>query len=170
MIREVKCPGCGEWVPVDRLAKEKLGLVATRTRYSCPICSHVIYEESPLFTDLVSEAILLKKDWVRLNDDALSAFPRWGKAEVGSEDLQRVEVICYRCKRWIPYPRLKTEYTTSISVGWRLTYHCPNCGTQLGSSHGRDPSYNIAPADFEDLVLEAVREGRGWARLMSEAR
>jgi ribosomal protein S27E len=170
MAIEIKCGGCGEWIPIPRLEVTEGGIVALCRKYMCPVCRTVLYEESPSFRDWLAEELAAGKDNVRVNDDPFSRFPPWGTAEIGLEDLQRVEVICYRCKRWIPYPRLKTEYTTSISVGWRLTYHCPNCGTQLGSSHGGDPSYNIAPADFEDLVLEAVREGRGWARLMSEAR
>jgi hypothetical protein len=167
-MKEIRCSGCGEWVPIPALRVERAGLVAVSVRYHCPICSQLIYEESPSFEDRFAEDLLVGKDWVRVNPDALAQFPRWGKADLDRSQLGEVEVICHRCKRWTRFDQLRSEYTTSPSVSWRRTYHCPHCGAQVGSGHGGDPSYNIAPADFPELVLEAVANGSGWARPVQE--
>jgi len=169
-MKEIWCKGCGEWIPLLRLVVVEGGIVARRRKFICPICRTTLYEETPSFEDWFAEELTAGKDGVRINHDAFPAFPRWGKADLDRSRLEEVEVVCHNCKRWNRWHSLKREFAISSSVGWRRTYHCPNCGTQLGSSHGGDPGYSIAPADFEELVLEAVREGRGWARLMSEAR
>ena len=168
---EIKCKGCGEWIPLSRLDVVEGGIVARRRKFICPICRTTLYEETPSFQDWFAEELTAHKDHVRFNNDPFSRFPRWGTAEIGLEDLESVEVVCRSCKTWIPYRQLRVSHEPSRHTGYIRTYHCPLCGAWVGSSHGPDPAYGIAAQDFPDLVVRAVREGQGWARLMaSEAR
>jgi hypothetical protein len=167
MAIEIKCGGCGEWIPIPRLEVAEGGIVALCRKYMCPVCRTVLYEESPSFRDWLAEELAAGKDNVRVNDDPFSRFPRWGTAEIGLEDLEGVEVMCRSCKTWIPYRQLRVSHEPSRHTGYIQTYHCPLCGAQVGSSHGPDPAYGIAAQDFPDLVVRAVREGQGWARLMA---
>jgi hypothetical protein len=167
---EIKCGGCGEWIPIPRLEVAEGGIVALCRKYMCPVCRTVLYEESPSFRDWLAEELAAGKDNVRVNDDPFSRFPPWGTAEIGREDLDMVEVMCHRCRMWVPYKRLKKHMANNRHMGWMQTFHCPHCGVQVGASHGPDPAYGVQSQDFPDLVVRAVREGRGWARLMSEVR
>ena len=165
---EVKCKGCGEWIPLDKMLVFESGIYGTERTYECPICKTEFYKENPPLRDILDEALLLKKPWVRVVVDPFSTFPRWGTAEIKLEDLERVDVMCHGCKTWVPYRSLKREYTSSRYMGWVMTYHCPRCGTQVGGSHGPDPAYEIPSKYFDDIVMEAVRNGHGWARLRME--
>jgi hypothetical protein len=82
--------------------------------------------------------------------------------------LEKVEVFCDRCQKWYRYQDLETDFVTSPSVGWRKTYHCPQCGKQIGSSHGPDFPYGIYSAYFEELILEALARGEDWVRIREE--
>ncbi|WP_299286258.1 hypothetical protein [Thermoflexus sp.] len=170
-MKEIRCKGCGEWIPLSRLDVVEGGIVARRRKFMCPICRTTLYEENPSFEDWFAEELTAGKDGFRINCDTFPAFPRWGKADLDRSHLEEVEVVCHNCKRWNRWHSLKREFTISSSVGWRRIYHCPNCHAQLGQDHGGDPSYNVAPSDFAEQVLKAVREGQGWARPMApEAR
>ncbi len=162
---EIKCKGCGEWIPLSQLDVMEGGIVALRRKFMCPICRATLYEEVPPFQDWVAEELTAGKDYVRINHDPFALFPRWGTAEIGPDDLDRVEVMCPGCKAWVPWGNLERSRSTSPSVGWVQVFCCPQCGKQLGSSHGPDLVYGIHSRYFEADVIEAVRKGQGWARL-----
>jgi len=82
--------------------------------------------------------------------------------------LEKVEVFCHRCHSWHPFRKLVTDFTTSPHVGWRKTYHCPQCYQQVGSSHGPDPAYGITSAYFEETILDALDRQEAWVRIRVE--
>jgi hypothetical protein len=164
-MKEIRCKGCGEWIPLSRLVVVEGGIVARRRKFICPICLATVYEETPSFQDWLDEELTAGKDYVRINHDPFARFPRWGTAEIGPDDLDHVEVMCPGCKAWVPWRNLESSVSTSPTVGWVRVFRCPQCGKQLGSSHGADPAYGVPSRHFQDEVVEAVREGRGWARL-----
>jgi len=140
---EIKCKGCGEWIPLSQLDVVEGGIVALRRKFVCPICRATLYEEVPPFQDWVAEELAVRKDHVRINNDPFSRFPPWGTAEIGREDLDRVEVKCHGCRAWVPYKRLKKHMANNRHMGWMQTFHCPHCGVQVGASHGPDLAYGV---------------------------
>jgi hypothetical protein len=82
--------------------------------------------------------------------------------------LEKVEVFCDRCQEWHRYQDLEKDFITSPSVGWRKTYHCPQCGKQIGSSHGADPAYGITSAHFEERIFEGLVRREDWVRIRVE--